>query len=118
MPAFTTDTDGYLLELELWSETVADALAARLGIQLTQEHWQVLYCAREFYATYQLSPVMRPMVNALKTQHPQLANSLTLMRLFPSPTPANKPATPSPTNGSPAKRIACIAGLPRPTNCL
>jgi tRNA 2-thiouridine synthesizing protein E len=118
MTAFTTDSDGYLVELDLWSESVAQALAEPLGIKLTAEHWQVLYCARDFYIAYQLSPVMRPMVNALKGQHPQLANSLTLMRLFPSPTDATKPATPSPTNGSPAKRIACIAGLPRPTNCL
>ncbi len=118
MASFTTDNDGYLVELELWSESVAEALAESLGIKLTQEHWQVINCARYFYQTYQLSPVMRPMVNALKADHPQLADSLTLMRLFPSPEDASKPPTPSPTNGSPAKRIACIAGLPRPTNCL
>lgn len=118
MASFTTDTDGYLVELELWSTSVADALAESLGIILTDEHWQVLNCARDFYKTYQLSPVMRPMVNALKAEHPQLADSLSLMRLFPSPGDASKPPTPSPTNGSPAKRIACIAGLPRPTNCL
>lgn len=118
MASFTTDSDGYLVELELWSESVANTLAESLGIKLTEEHWHVLNCARDFYASYQLSPVMRPMVNALKTTHPQLANSLTLMRLFPSPQDASQPPTPSPTNGSPAKRIACIAGLPRPTNCL
>ncbi len=118
MAAFTTDSDGYLVELDLWDEEVAQALARALEIELTPDHWAVLHCARQFYSSYQLSPVMRPMVNALKADHPQLASSLALMRLFPSPEAANHPATTSIRNGSPAKRIACIAGLPRPTNCL
>jgi tRNA 2-thiouridine synthesizing protein E len=98
------DKDGYLVDLNEWSDEVANALAAVEGLELTADHWQILELLRQFYAEFQLSPATRPLIKytALKLG-PQKGNSLHLNRLF---------------NGTPAKLAAKLAGLPRPTNCL
>lgn len=98
------DKDGYLLELERWSPAVAEALAAREGLTLSPEHWEVLDLLRAFYQEFQLSPATRPLIKytALKLG-PEKGNSLHLNRLF---------------KGTPAKLAAKLAGLPKPTNCL
>lgn len=99
-----TDKDGFLLDLNDWNEQVATELATQEGIDLTEAHWEVLWCLRDFYQTFDLSPAMRPLIQYLKQQiGPEKATSLYLLRLFP---------------GSPAKIAAKIAGLPRPENCL
>lgn len=98
------DKDGFLVDLQDWSAPVASALATREGIELGEEHWEVLRLLREFYAQFQLSPATRPLIKytALKLG-PDKGNSLHLNRLF---------------NGTPAKLAAKLAGLPKPTNCI
>ena len=99
-----TDKEGYLLNLEDWSEAVAEALAVEVGIELSDEHWTLIRLVRGFYADYEVSPAMRPLVKTVRENlGPEKGNSLYLLRLFP---------------GSSAKLLARIAGLPRPTNCL
>lgn len=99
-----TDKEGYLLNLEDWSEQVAEAIARAAGIELTPAHWEIIRLVRDFYAEYEVSPAMRPLVKAVREQlGADKGNSIYLMTLFP---------------GSPAKLLARIAGLPRPTNCL
>jgi tRNA 2-thiouridine synthesizing protein E len=102
--AIELDKDGFLVDLDDWSNDVASALAAAEGIELTPEHWEVLELLRSFYAEFQLSPATRPLVKytALKLG-PEKGNSQHLNRLF---------------NGTPAKLAAKLAGLPKPTNCL
>ena len=59
---------------------------------------------RAFYQRYEMAPAMRPLVKATKNAlGEEKGRSIYLMQLFP---------------GSPAKRIARLAGLPKPTNCL
>jgi tRNA 2-thiouridine synthesizing protein E len=98
------DKDGNLEHLDDWSAEVAEALARKVDITLTPEHWEILEVLRAFYAEYQLSPATRPLVKytALKLGA-EKGNSLHLNRLF---------------NGTPAKLAAKLAGLPKPTNCL
>lgn len=98
------DKDGFLVDLQDWSGPVASALATREGIELGEEHWEVLRLLREFYAEFQLSPATRPLIKytALKLG-PDKGNSMHLNRLF---------------NGTPAKLAAKLAGLPKPTNCI
>jgi tRNA 2-thiouridine synthesizing protein E len=51
-----------------------------------------------------MAPAMRPLVKAVgRDLGPDKGRSMHLMRLFP---------------GSPAKRAARLAGLPKPTHCL
>ena len=98
------DKDGYLIELQDWSETVAEALAAREKLELSAEHWEILRLLRTFYAEFQLSPATRPLIKYVAQQlGPEKGNSLHLNRLF---------------KGTPAKLAAKLAGLPKPTNCL
>ncbi|CRM27771.1 Sulfurtransferase TusE [Pseudomonas sp. 31 R 17] len=98
------DKDGYLVDLDDWSDEVAHALAIAEAVELTADHWEILLLLRQFYSEFQLSPATRPLIKytALKLG-PQKGNSLHLNKLF---------------NGTPAKLAAKLAGLPRPTNCL
>ncbi|WP_370291884.1 TusE/DsrC/DsvC family sulfur relay protein [Thalassolituus sp.] len=99
-----TDKDGFLLNLDDWSTSVATELALTEGITLTNAHWEIIHALREFYSEFDLSPAMRPLTRYLKqTLGADKSTSIYLLTLFP---------------GSPAKVAARIAGLPRPENCL
>lgn len=98
------DKEGYLENLADWDKTVAHELARLDGIELTPAHWEILYLLREFHQRFEHSPPMRVLVKSVKQAlGDDKGTSIYLMQLFP---------------GSPAKRAARIAGLPRPTNCL
>ena len=98
------DQEGYLVDLNDWSEPVAGALAQLEDLQLTDEHWEILQLLRAFYDEFQLSPATRPLIKytALKLG-PDKGNSMHLNRLF---------------KGTPAKLAAKLAGLPKPSNCI
>ena len=99
-----TDNDGFLINLEDWSPEVANDIAMKEGIALSEAHWEVLNALRDFYHEFDLSPAMRPLTRYLKANlGPDKATSIYLLTLFP---------------GSPAKIAAKIAGLPRPESCL
>ncbi|TBR44308.1 TusE/DsrC/DsvC family sulfur relay protein [Marinomonas agarivorans] len=98
------DKEGYLLNLADWNQDIARTLAAEEGIELTDDHWEIIYLLRDFYTEFELSPAMRPLVKAVaKKLGAEKGKSMYLMMLFP---------------GSPAKLIAKLAGLPKPKNCL
>ncbi|NMZ65020.1 TusE/DsrC/DsvC family sulfur relay protein [Pseudomonas oryzihabitans] len=98
------DSEGYLRDLSQWSPEVAQQLALKEGIELTERHWQVLQALRDFYAQFQLSPANRPLIKYIaQTLGPDLGTSLQLNLLF---------------KGAPAKLGAKLAGLPKPDNCL
>ncbi len=98
------DKEGYLADLSDWNEEVATAIARTESIDLTDNHWEILRLLQQFHAEFEHSPAMRILVKYVKQKlGEEKGNSIYLMQLFP---------------GSPAKRAAKIAGLPRPTNCL
>lgn len=98
------DKDGFLVNLDDWSEDVANKLAQAEGIELDAERLEVILALRNFYAQFQLPPAMRPLVKYIGQElGPEKGTSLYLLRLFP---------------GSPAKLASKIAGLPKPDNCL
>jgi len=108
MPAHTAlpprDRDGFLADPASWDPSVAEALAGAEGLTLEAEHWELIELVREFYRQHEVAPAMRPLVKRVRERlGADKGNSLYLLRLFPD---------------SPAKRLAKIAGLPRPTNCL
>jgi tRNA 2-thiouridine synthesizing protein E len=104
MSSPATDAEGYLLNLDDWNPQVANLIAAQEGITLTPAHWEIITLIRQYYAEFDLSPAMRPLVKyaALKLGQ-EKGKSVYLLTLFP---------------GSPPKIAAKIAGLPRPANCL
>ncbi len=98
------DKEGYLENLADWNKDVAEAIAAEQGIHLSADHWEIVRLTQRFYQDFEHSPAMRILVKFIKQNLGESkGNSIYLMQLFPE---------------SPAKLIAKIAGLPRPTNCL
>ena len=98
------DADRHLADPTAWSEAVARVLAEEEGVELGANHWRVVAAVRRFYQETGVSPSMRPLVKLLREREgDDFASSIALMRLFP---------------GSPATRVARIAGLPRPDKCL
>lgn len=92
-----TDDEGYLLEPD-YDEAVPRAIAQAEGLELTDDHWQVIRYLHEQYREHGHTPNFRAMVKDLAQVLPQ-HDSKTLYDLFP---------------GGPAKQGVRVAGLPRP----
>jgi len=56
------DSEGYLCSLDDWSEDFAVALAAREGLALTEEHWEVIRYLREYYREHGVQAQVRAMI--------------------------------------------------------
>ena len=98
------DSDGYLSVLDDWNKPVAHELAALESIQLTQDHWELIELVRRYYQEFDHAPAMRPLVKWIQLESdPDKGNSIYLHKLFPV---------------SPAKQLARVSGLPKPTKCL
>lgn len=97
------DAQGYLKDHQQWSEALAEVLAEREGISLTDDHWAVIRYVRQFYLEFNSSPAIRPLVKYLQ-QHwgADKGNSIYLHKLFKEP----------------AKQATKIAGLPKPARCV
>ena len=91
------DDEGFLTEYSEWDEDLAKVLAAQIGIDLTEEHWKVIRFLREDYATQGETATSRRVQTVggvpVKEQ----------FTLFPK---------------KPAKKMAYIAGLPKPHGCV
>lgn len=99
-----TDAQGYLVNVEDWSESIAVELARQEGIELSEEHWEVVHFVREFYKEFNTSPAIRMLVKAMSQKYgEEKGNSRYLYRLF---------------NKGPAKQATKIAGLPKPVKCI
>ena len=57
-----TDSEGYLLDLDDWSEAFVRAQARAEGLALTDEHWQVIAFLREHYAEHRVQAQVRVMI--------------------------------------------------------
>ena len=98
------DEEGYLLDLTEWTPDLAEQLASKASLELTGQHWEIIYLLRDFYQQFEVSPTMRPLMKAVtKELGSEKGRSIYLMKLFP---------------GSSPKLAAKIAGLPKPANCL
>ena len=98
------DKAGYLLQVDDWKPELAPFLAAQENIELSENHWEVVYFVRDFYLEFNTSPAIRALVKAMAQKlGPDKGNSRYLQRLFPK---------------GPAKQATKIAGLPKPAKCL
>jgi len=57
-----TDQEGYIQNMDDWSEAYVEALAAQEGLALTDEHWQVIRFIRDHMASHQVQPQVRDMI--------------------------------------------------------
>lgn len=99
-----TDPNGYLLDLNDWSESIAIALAKEEGVELMDAHWQVVHFLRDHYVEYGISPNVRLLVKVLaKKFGDEVGNKKHLYQLFPH---------------GPSRQGCRIAGLPLPNDCI
>ena len=91
------DADGYMLDANAWTPEIAEAIAAREGVTLTERHWIVInFDRREFAATGE-APTLRRITKTTAVDTKEI------YQLFP---------------GGPGKLAAKIAGLKKPTGCI
>ena len=99
-----TDPEGFLRELSDWSESLANAIAEKESLALTEAHWEVINFLRQGYAQSGTVPNMRLLQKAFLQEYgAEKGNSKYLYALFPY---------------GPAKQGCRIAGLPKPTGCV
>jgi len=95
-----TDSEGYLVRREQWSEDFARAQAAREGLTLTDEHWQVIRFLREHFDEHGVQAQVRVMIRHFRDAwDPERGNNHYLHDLFP--------------RGGPQKQGNRLAGLLR-----
>ena len=60
------DGEGYLLDLDAWSEDYVRASAQREELELTDKHWEVIHFIREFQEKHNVQAPVRDMVKHFK----------------------------------------------------
>jgi tRNA 2-thiouridine synthesizing protein E len=99
-----TDKQGYLINFKDWHNDLAQLIADKDELLLTEAHWEVIRFVRTFYLTYNTSPAIRALTKAMKAEFgEEKASSRYLYRLFPE---------------GPAKQATKYAGLPKPARCI
>lgn len=100
---YPTDVQGFLKKRLSWSPALGMHIAGQDGIELTEEHWEVIHYFREYYEDYNIPPPMRMVMRVFKKAFgDDNANSRYLHGLFPE---------------GPTKTASKYAGLPKPKNC-
>jgi tRNA 2-thiouridine synthesizing protein E len=61
-----TDSEGYLVNLDDWSEAFTRALAQTDGLELTAEHWAVIRYLRDYYERHGRQAQVRDMIQHFK----------------------------------------------------
>lgn len=57
-----TDSEGYIRNLDEWSEDYAIALAKQEDLVLTEEHWDVIRYLRDYYHEHAVQAQVRAMI--------------------------------------------------------
>jgi tRNA 2-thiouridine synthesizing protein E len=91
------DDEGFLTQYDEWDEELGRSLAAQIGIEMTEAHWRPIRFLREDFLTQGETATIRRIatVGGVPTKD--------LFTLFPK---------------KPAKKMAYIAGLPKPHGCV
>ncbi|TXT27221.1 MAG: tRNA 2-thiouridine synthesizing protein E [Gallionellaceae bacterium] len=79
-----TDGEGYLKNLQDWSEDFALAKAEEEHLELTEEHWEVIRYLRDYYHEHRVQAQVRAMIQHFKQRWgPLRGNNHYLHELFP-----------------------------------
>ena len=82
--AVLTDPEGYILDLDAWSEGFALAQAAVEGLTLTDEHWAVIWFIRQHHEERGVQAQVRDMIRHFREiWEPERGNNHYLHDLFP-----------------------------------
>ena len=93
----TVDDEGFMTVYDEWDEATGAALAEAIGVDMTDEHWQVIRFLRDDFKVQGATPTIRRVSTAGGV------DTKKLFQLFPK---------------KPAKKMAYIAGLPKPAGCV
>lgn len=94
---FEVDAEGFLTKRDEWDEALAADLAPLIGIELDEAHLAPLRFMREDSKKTGVTPTLRRMQTVGGFQVKELFD------LYP---------------GKPAKKMAWLAGLPKPVGCV
>ncbi len=86
-----------MTEPDEWSEEIGTDLAKNIGIDMTDDHWAAIKFLRSDFAAQGETPTLRRVQTAGGIPTKQL------FKLFPK---------------KPAKKMAYIAGVPKPKGCV
>jgi TusE/DsrC/DsvC family sulfur relay protein len=76
------DEEGYLVDPDTWNESVAEAIARELDIDLSEEHWGLLRFVRGYYEEHRVMADARYAIRHLDRYHPGQGRQR-LFDLFP-----------------------------------
>ena len=91
------DGDGYLQDMSDWTEEVARAMAEADSYELTDQKWEMIMKAREYFDEYQAVPPVRKFAKYIDMDQKDLFNVWMT---------------------GPMKPITKYGGLPKPTGCV
>ena len=91
------DGDGYLLSMDDWTPDIGRAMAEADGVELTDEKWDQIMKAREYYDDQAVVPPIRKFSKYLGIDQKILFKQW---------------------NTGPMKPITKYGGLPKPTGCV
>lgn len=94
---FHVDAEGFLTDPDEWDDDLATTLATQIGINLTAQHWAVVQVVRADFKSQHESPTVRRVSTLTGIPIKEL------FTLFPA---------------KPAKKMAYIAGAPKPRGCV
>ncbi len=91
------DEEGFMTVYDEWDEDLGTFLASQIGIEMTEDHWKAVRFLREDFQANGETPTLRRVssIGGIATKQ--------LFQLFPK---------------KPAKKMAYIAGLPKPVGCV
>ena len=79
-----TDQEGYIQDMDDWSEAFAVALAKKENLVLSEEHWEVIRFIRDYYQQHRVQAQVRDMIKHFrKTWGKERANTRYLHDIFP-----------------------------------
>ena len=91
------DQEGFMTDPGQWNEEIAAFLAGQIGIELTDDHWKVITFLRSDFEEQGETATLRRVTTLEGTPTKQL------YQLFPK---------------KPARKMAYVAGLPKPKGCI
>ena len=91
------DAEGFMTEYAEWDEQLGERLATQIGIELSDDHWQAIRFLRVDYADKGETATLRRV---------SVGSGIPIKKLFVL------------FPGKPAKKMAYIAGLPKPRGCV
>ncbi len=101
---YDVDEEGYLTDWSTWTPAVGEVMAKEDGLELTEEHRDVITFLREYFEKYQIAPMIKILTKELKKKYGKEKGSTKyLYELYPA---------------GPAKQACRYAGLPKPTGCV